>query len=115
MFTLDLHVPSMADIKATPHTPCTLFCVDPEATAETLTGCWIRSIRVSRAPRSRESQNGRGGIAPPLFKRRATAARAEATHPLPAFHFRSKRSRFITLVHAATKSWTNFSCAPAVA
>ena len=26
-------------------------------------------------------------------------------------HARSKRSRFITLFHAATKSWTNFSCA----
>ncbi|MGY3175528.1 hypothetical protein ACVWYU_004953 [Pseudomonas sp. TE12234] len=33
---LDLHVPSMADIKAIPRTPCTLFSVDPEATAETL-------------------------------------------------------------------------------
>ena len=34
--TLDLHVPSIADIKATPRTPCSLFSVDPEATAETL-------------------------------------------------------------------------------
>ena len=34
--TLDLHLPSMADIKATPRTPCTLFSVDPEAKTETL-------------------------------------------------------------------------------
>ena len=30
------HVPSIADIKATPRTPSTLFTVDPEATTETL-------------------------------------------------------------------------------
>ena len=32
----DFHIPSIADIKATPRTPCSLFSVDPEATAETL-------------------------------------------------------------------------------
>jgi hypothetical protein len=30
------HVPSTADIKATPRTPCSLFTVDPEADTETL-------------------------------------------------------------------------------
>jgi hypothetical protein len=30
------HVPSIADIKATPRRPSTLFTVDPEATTETL-------------------------------------------------------------------------------
>ncbi|VVO15726.1 DUF6124 family protein [Pseudomonas fluorescens] len=30
------HVPSIADIKATPRTPSTLFTVDPETTTETL-------------------------------------------------------------------------------
>ena len=33
---LDFHFPSIADIKATPRTPSTLFSVDPEATTETL-------------------------------------------------------------------------------
>ena len=33
---LDFHFPSIADIKATPRTPNTLFSVDPEATTETL-------------------------------------------------------------------------------
>ena len=33
---LDFHFPSIADIKATPRTPSTLFTVDPEATTETL-------------------------------------------------------------------------------
>jgi hypothetical protein len=33
---LDFHFPSMADIKATPRTPGTLFTVDPKATTETL-------------------------------------------------------------------------------
>ena len=33
---LDFHFPSIADIKATPRTPCTLFTVDPAATTETL-------------------------------------------------------------------------------
>ncbi|MHC8317863.1 DUF6124 family protein [Pseudomonas sp. LB3P31] len=31
-----LHAPSIADIKATPRAPCTLFAVGPEATAEML-------------------------------------------------------------------------------
>jgi len=34
--TLDCHIPSIADIKATPRTPCTLFTVDPQASSETL-------------------------------------------------------------------------------
>jgi hypothetical protein len=34
-----------------------------------------------------------------------------AIHGLPRNQARSKRSRFITFVHAATKSRTNFSCA----
>jgi hypothetical protein len=34
--TLDFHFPSTADIKAAPRTISTLFCVDPEATTETL-------------------------------------------------------------------------------
>jgi len=33
---LDFHFPSIANIKATPRTPSTLFSVDPEATTETL-------------------------------------------------------------------------------
>ena len=33
---LEFHFPSIADIKATPRTPSTLFTVDPEATTETL-------------------------------------------------------------------------------
>jgi len=33
--------------------------------------------------------------------------------PILSNHARSKRSRFITLVQAATKSWTNFFCASA--
>jgi len=33
---LDVHIPSIADIKATPRTPCTLFIVDPEVKTETL-------------------------------------------------------------------------------
>ena len=33
---LDFHFTSIADIKATPRTPSTLFTVDPEATTETL-------------------------------------------------------------------------------
>ena len=33
---LDYHFPSIADIKATPRTPTTLFTVDSEATNETL-------------------------------------------------------------------------------
>jgi hypothetical protein len=33
---VDFHVPSIADIKATPRTPSTLFTVNPEATTETL-------------------------------------------------------------------------------
>ncbi|VVO14515.1 DUF6124 family protein [Pseudomonas fluorescens] len=33
---LDFHFPSVADIKATPRSPSTLFTVDPEATTETL-------------------------------------------------------------------------------
>ncbi|KAA0968094.1 DUF6124 family protein [Pseudomonas sp. ANT_H12B] len=33
---LDFHFPSIADIKATPRTPNTLFTVDPDATTETL-------------------------------------------------------------------------------
>ena len=33
---LDFHFPSIADIKATPRTVSTLFCVDAEATTETL-------------------------------------------------------------------------------
>ncbi|MHC8305953.1 DUF6124 family protein [Pseudomonas sp. PB3P13] len=33
---LDFHFPSIADIKATPRTPSTLFIVDPAATTETL-------------------------------------------------------------------------------
>ena len=33
---LDFHFPSIADIKATPRTPSTLFSVAPEATTETL-------------------------------------------------------------------------------
>ncbi|VVN69714.1 DUF6124 family protein [Pseudomonas fluorescens] len=33
---LDFHFSSVADIKATPRSPSTLFTVDPEATTETL-------------------------------------------------------------------------------
>nr|WP_180202519.1 DUF6124 family protein [Pseudomonas sp. SbOxS1]NYU01954.1 hypothetical protein [Pseudomonas sp. SbOxS1] len=33
---LDVYIPSIADIKATPRTPCTLFLVDPEVKTETL-------------------------------------------------------------------------------
>jgi hypothetical protein len=33
---LNYHFPSSADIKATPHTPCSLFSVNPEATTENL-------------------------------------------------------------------------------
>ncbi|MVW85449.1 hypothetical protein EI969_05710 [Pseudomonas sp. PB101] len=33
---LDFHIPSIADIKATPRTPGTLFSVDPQASSETL-------------------------------------------------------------------------------
>ncbi|KAA0963136.1 DUF6124 family protein [Pseudomonas sp. ANT_H12B] len=33
---LDFHFPSIADIKAAPRTPSSLFSVDPEATTETL-------------------------------------------------------------------------------
>ncbi|VVN84405.1 DUF6124 family protein [Pseudomonas fluorescens] len=33
---LDIHFPSIADIKATPRNPNSLFTVDPEATTETL-------------------------------------------------------------------------------
>ncbi|MHC8337739.1 DUF6124 family protein [Pseudomonas sp. HLT2-19-2] len=33
---LDFHFPSIADIKATPRTPSSLFSVDPAATTETL-------------------------------------------------------------------------------
>ncbi|WP_223464289.1 DUF6124 family protein [Pseudomonas sp. GL-RE-26] len=34
--TLDFHIPSIADIKATPRTPSTLFTVNPQASSETL-------------------------------------------------------------------------------
>ena len=34
--SFDFPIPSVADIKATPRTPSTLFTVDPEATTETL-------------------------------------------------------------------------------
>jgi hypothetical protein len=33
---LDVHAPSIADIKATPRRPSTLFTVDPQATTDTL-------------------------------------------------------------------------------
>ncbi|PMZ86316.1 MULTISPECIES: DUF6124 family protein [unclassified Pseudomonas] len=32
----DFHIPSIADIKAAPRIPCTLFTVDPQASPETL-------------------------------------------------------------------------------
>ena len=32
----DYHIPSIADIKATPRTPSSLFTVDPQASPETL-------------------------------------------------------------------------------
>ena len=41
---LDYHVPSIADIKATPPTRSTLFYVDPEATTETLTVFLVETL-----------------------------------------------------------------------
>src|SRR5882672_11232676 len=39
------------------------------------------------------------------------AVRDRRLRPTLGDHARSKRSRFITFVQAATKSWTNFACA----
>ena len=41
---LDHHLPSTADIKATPRTLCTLFTVDPEATTETLMAYLVETL-----------------------------------------------------------------------
>ncbi|EXF93664.1 hypothetical protein HK44_008385 [Pseudomonas fluorescens HK44] len=41
---LDFHFPSIADIKATPRTPSTLFTVDPEADTETLMVYWVETL-----------------------------------------------------------------------
>ena len=41
--------------------------------------------------------------------RRSNAARLPRSNAFPSDQAKSKRSAFITLVHAATKSFTNFS------
>src|ERR1700682_5530496 len=67
-----------------------------------------RSLRRARAKKSKpfgfaDGNNGNGASAKPIafFFRRAQT--------------RSKRSRFITLFQAPTKSWTNFPCASELA
>lgn len=40
----DFHFQSIADIKATPRTPCTLFFVDPEVKTETLMVFLVKTL-----------------------------------------------------------------------
>src|SRR6202008_3022225 len=60
-----------------------------------------------------------GGLAPNLWQMhgapRAVCQTRGASYQVVGDQERSKRSRSITLAHAVTKSWTNFSCASSVA
>lgn len=90
-----------------------------------LSGCWITWTSMPVPP----GMHFTYGLAQAIAARLAAKSRGRdtwagmpviragwtQTFPTAPRYAKSKRSRFITLVQAATKSWTNFFCASALA